>query len=68
MVRAFGMLGERVEKAKILLVQSSALANRPALLDVVVTTEAGYSDAKTGLARAPDVQPLAAWDGWRADI
>jgi len=37
-------------------------ANRPALLDVVVTPEAVSSDAKTGLAWVPDLQPLAAWD------
>ena len=47
-----------------------ALANRPALLDVVVTPEAVSSDAKTGLAWVPDLQPLAAWDEaerkWRA--
>src|SRR6185437_1402153 len=39
-----------------------ALATRPALLDVVVTLEAVSSDAKTGLAWVPDLQPLAAWD------
>jgi acyl-CoA synthetase (AMP-forming)/AMP-acid ligase II len=39
-----------------------ALANRPALLDVVVSTEARSSDGKTGLAWVPDLQPLAAWD------
>jgi acetolactate synthase I/II/III large subunit len=39
-----------------------ALANRPALLDVVVTPEAKSSDGKTGLAWVPDLQALAAWD------
>lgn len=63
MARAFGMHAERVEteeqlKPAIL----KALANRPALLDVVVTPEAVSSDAKTGLAWVPDLQPLAAWD------
>jgi acetolactate synthase-1/2/3 large subunit len=29
---------------------------------VVVTPEAVSSDAKTGLAWVPDLQPLAAWD------
>lgn len=63
MARSFGMHAERVEteeqlKPAIL----RALANRPALLDVVVTPEAVSSDAKTGLAWVPDLQPLAAWD------
>ena len=39
-----------------------AFANRPALVDVVVTPEAISSDGKTGLAWVPDLQPLAAWD------
>ena len=43
---------------------------RPALLDVLVTPEAVSSDAKSGLAWVPDLQPLAAWDQaerrWRA--
>jgi acetolactate synthase-1/2/3 large subunit len=63
MARAFGMHGERVETADQLqpaIVR--ALANRPALLDVVVTPDAVSSDAKTGLAWVPDLQPLAAWD------
>ena len=70
MARAFGMHAERVEKAEDLpgAIQR-ALANRPALLDVVVTPEAVSSDAKTGLAWVPDLQPLAAWDeaerNWR---
>jgi acetolactate synthase-1/2/3 large subunit len=72
MARAFGMHGERVEKAEDLpgAIQR-ALANRPALLDVVVTPEAASSDAKSGLAWVPDLQPLAAWDeaerAWRYD-
>ncbi|CAL75594.1 Putative acetolactate synthase (Acetohydroxy-acid synthase) (ALS), TPP-requiring enzyme [Bradyrhizobium sp. ORS 278] len=63
MARAFGMHAERVETEEQLgpAVQR-ALANRPALLDVVVTPEAVSSDAKTGLAWVPDLQPLAAWD------
>lgn len=70
MARAFGMHGERVEKAADLpgAIQR-ALANRPALLDVVVTPEAKSSDGKTGLAWAPDLQALGAWDeaerSWR---
>jgi acetolactate synthase-1/2/3 large subunit len=46
-----------------------AMKNRPALLDVRVSPEAKSSDAKTGLAWVPDLQPLAAWDdaerAWR---
>jgi acetolactate synthase-1/2/3 large subunit len=63
MARAFGMHAERVEKPEDLpgAIQR-ALANRPALLDVVVTPEAASSDAKSGLAWVPDLQPLAAWD------
>ncbi|GAB3472546.1 thiamine pyrophosphate-binding protein [Polaromonas eurypsychrophila] len=63
MARAFGMYAERVEKAEDLPEAiSRAMANRPALLDVLVTPEAASSDAKSGLAWVPDLQPLAAWD------
>lgn len=63
MARAFGMHGERVERAEDLPEAiDRALAHRPALLDVVVTPEAVSSDARTGLAWVPDLQPLAAWD------
>ena len=63
MARAFGMYGERVEKPEELgPALDRAFANRPALLDVVVTPEAISSDGKTGLAWVPDLQPLAAWD------
>ncbi len=70
MARAFGMHAERVEtEAQLKPAIERALANRPALLDVVVTPEAVSSDAKTGLAWVPDLQPLAAWDNaeraWR---
>jgi acetolactate synthase-1/2/3 large subunit len=70
MARAFGLHGERVETAEELKPAiERALANRPALLDVVVTPEAVSSDAKTGLAWVPDLQPLAAWNevekAWR---
>jgi acetolactate synthase-1/2/3 large subunit len=65
------MYAERVEKAEDLAAAiSRALANRPALLDVVVTPEAASSDAKSGLAWVPDLQALAAWNDaevqWRA--
>jgi len=72
MARAFGMHGERVERPEELhAALDRAWANRPALVDVVVTPEAVSSDAKTGLAWVPDLQPLAAWDDaerkWRGE-
>jgi acetolactate synthase I/II/III large subunit len=71
MARAFGMHGERVTTEDQLgPAIERALANRPALLDVIVTPEAVSSDAKTGLAWVPDLQPLAVWNEaerkWRA--
>lgn len=71
MARAFGMHGERVQKPEELgPALDRAFANRPALVDVVVTPEAISSDGKSGLAWVPDLQPLAAWDEaerkWRA--
>ena len=70
MARSFGMHAERVERAEQLPAAiDRALANRPALLDVLVTTDAVSSDAKSGLAWVPDLQPLATWDeaerNWR---
>ena len=63
MARAFGMYGERVEAAEDLPAAiARALKERPALLDVLVTPEAVSSDARSGLAWVPDLQPLAAWD------
>lgn len=63
MARAFGLHGERVERAEDLpSAIGRALANRPALLDVVVTPEAVSSDAKSGLAWVPDLQAIGAWD------
>ena len=72
MARAFGMHAERVETAEQLgPAIARAMANRPALIDAVVTPEAVSSDAKTGLAWVPDLQPLAAWDDaerrWRQE-
>lgn len=72
MAKSVGMHAERVESEDQLAPAiARALANRPALLDVVVTTDAVSSDAKSGLAWVPDFQPLAAWDEaerkWRAD-
>ncbi len=70
MARAFGMHAQRVEKAQDLpRAIELAMANLPALLDVVVTPEAASSDAKSGLAWVPDLQALGAWDtaeaAWR---
>jgi acetolactate synthase-1/2/3 large subunit len=70
MARSFGMHAERVTDADALPAAiARALANRPALLDVVVTPTAISSDARSGLAWVPDLQPLAAWDNaeraWR---
>ncbi len=63
MAKAFGLYAERVERAEDLegAIQR-AMANRPALLDVLVTPEAVSSDSKSGLAWVPDLQPLATWD------
>ena len=71
MARALGMHGERVEtEDQLRPAIARALANRPALIDFVVTPEAVSSDGKTGLAWVPDLQALAAWDDaerkWRA--
>ena len=71
MARAFGMYAERVTSPDQLPgAIERAMANRPALLDVVVTPQAASSDAKSGLAWVPDLQALAAWDDaervWRA--
>ncbi|KAB1072652.1 thiamine pyrophosphate-binding protein [Methylobacterium planeticum] len=70
MARAFGMHAERVARAEDLPgALARALAHRPALLDVLVTADAVSSDAKSGLAWVPDLQPLETWDraerAWR---
>jgi acetolactate synthase-1/2/3 large subunit len=63
MARALGLHAERIERASDLPAAiARALANRPALLDVVVTPEAVSADSKSGLAWVPDLQPLEAWD------
>ena len=63
MAKAFGLHAERVEKPEDLPgAITRALANLPALLDVVVTPEAVSSDAKSGLAWVPYLQALSAWD------
>ncbi len=70
MAESFGMYAEKVESVDDLDgAIERAMKNRPALLDVRVSPEAKSSDAKTGLAWVPDLQPLAAWDdaerAWR---
>lgn len=72
MARSLGMHAERVEKAEELPAAiERAMANRPALLDVLVTPEAVSSDARSGLAWVPDLQALSAWDdaerAWRQE-
>jgi acetolactate synthase-1/2/3 large subunit len=63
MARALGAHGERVEDAgQIVDALKRALANAPALLDVVTSQSAISSDATKGLGFVPDYQPLTAWD------
>jgi acetolactate synthase I/II/III large subunit len=63
MARAFGAHGERVEDpAKLVDALRRALANAPALVDVVTSQAAISSDARKGLGFVPDFQPLTAWD------
>ncbi len=63
MARAFGMHGERVERAEDLgPAIERALQHLPALLDVRVDPAAKSSDGKSGLAWVPDLQPLGAWE------
>ena len=64
------MHGERVEKPEDLAgAVARAFANKPALIDVVITPDAVSADAKTGLAWVPDLQALSTWDdaerNWR---
>jgi acetolactate synthase-1/2/3 large subunit len=63
LARAFGMHAERVERPEDLpSAIDRALAHRPALLDVLVTSDAISSDGKSGLAWVPDLMALTAWD------
>lgn len=63
MARALGAHGERVEDADELpAALERALANAPAVVDVVTTQSAVSSDAKKGLGFVPDYQALTAWD------
>ena len=70
MARAFGMHGQRVERIEDLdEAIAAALQHLPALLDVMVSTEARSSDSRSGLAWVPDLQAIESWDvaehGWR---
>ncbi len=63
MARALGAHGERVENpADLPAALERALANAPALIDVVTSQSAISSDARKGLGFVPDYQPLTAWD------
>ncbi|KMO34801.1 acetolactate synthase [Methylobacterium variabile] len=63
MARALGAHGERVERPEDLpAALERALANAPALIDVVTSQAAVSSDARKGLGFVPDYQPLTAWD------
>ena len=63
MARALGAHGERVEDpADLPAALERALANAPALIDVVTSQRAVSSDAKKGLGFVPDYQALTAWD------
>lgn len=63
MARAFGLHAERVtDPARLEGAIRDALANAPALIDVVTTRDALSSDAGKGLGWVPDRQALTAWD------
>jgi len=63
MARALGAHGERVEDPRDLeAALKRALANAPAVVDVVTSQLAVSSDARKGLGFVPDYQALTAWD------
>lgn len=63
MARALGAHGERVEDpADLADALRRAIANAPAVVDVVTSQDAVSSDAKKGLGFVPDYQALTAWD------
>jgi acetolactate synthase-1/2/3 large subunit len=63
MARSLGAHGERVETAEDLpAALARAVANAPAVVDVVTSQYAVSSDAKKGLGYVPEFQPLTAWD------
>ena len=60
---ALGAHGERVEApGELVGALQRALANAPAVVDVVTSQLAVSSDARKGLGYVPDYQPLTAWD------
>jgi acetolactate synthase-1/2/3 large subunit len=63
MARALGAHGERVEAPQELPnALRRALANAPAVVDVVTSQAVVSSDATKGLGFVPDYQALTAWD------
>ena len=63
MARAFGAHGERVtDPDKLPAALERALANAPAVVDVVTTQDAPSPDAGKGLGWVPDYQALTPWD------
>lgn len=63
MARALGAHGERVESPEGLVeALKRAIANAPAVIDVVTSQRVVSSDASKGLGFVPDFQPLTAWD------
>ena len=63
MARALGAHGERIEDpTKLAGAFRRALANPPALVDVVSSQAVVSSDARKGLGFVPDFQALTAWD------
>jgi acetolactate synthase-1/2/3 large subunit len=63
MARALGAHGERVERPEDLTgAIKRALANAPALVDVVTSQTVVSSDAQKGLGFVPEFQALTAWD------
>jgi acetolactate synthase-1/2/3 large subunit len=63
MGRALGAHGERVETdADLVPALRRALANAPAVVDVVTSQDAVSSDASKGLGYVPDYQALTVWD------
>ncbi|MCC5985256.1 MAG: thiamine pyrophosphate-binding protein [Rhodobacteraceae bacterium] len=63
LARALGAHGERVERPEDLApALERALANAPALVDVVTSQDVVSSDATKGLGFVPDYQALTAWN------
>lgn len=63
MARALGAYAERVDDpAELVDALKRALANAPAVVDVLTSQQVISSDATKGLGWVPTYQPLAAWD------